>query len=334
MSRRKPKVEVVLHSRAPLKRMEMIHAAIVGGGFPNSSTLAEDLEVSPKTIKRDVEFMRDQLELPLEYDAQRYGYHYTRPVTQFPPMKISEGELLALFVAEKAVAQYQGTPYGKVLHAAFEKIVGGLHEYVTIRMRNPGGDISFRQGGVGEADIAVFETVQAALVGRVELEFFYRPLNATTHTKRRVRPYHLACVDHQWYLFAFDLARNGMRTFVLARMKRPETTKHPFVRPKEFSLAEHLDGAFGVFPGREGHTVTVRFDAFASQLVRERKWHPTQELKEIDDDCVELTVSVGNFHEISRWIMSWEDHAVVVKPAALRRKMRETLTKMATHYRE
>ena len=334
MSPRTRTPNVALHSRPPLKRMEVIHTAIVSGRFPNSTSLAEELEVVPKTIKRDVEFMRDQLGLPIEYDARRYGYYYTRPVTQFPPMRVTEGELLALFVAEKAVAQYQGTPYGKVLHAAFAKIVGGLQEYVTIRMRNPGADISFRQGGVGQADLAVFEAVQDALVGRVELEFFYRPLNATTHARRRVQPYHLACVDHQWYLFAHDLARNGMRTFVLSRMRRPEVTRRRFERPKDFSLAEHLDGAFGVFPGGEGHTVTVRFDAFASQLVRERKWHPKQEIREVGDECVELTVRVGNLHEISRWVMSWEDHAEVVKPAALRRKLRETVARLAATYRD
>ncbi len=52
--------------------MLRIHQAIQSGSYPNASTLARELEVSTKSIHRDLEFMRDRLELPMEYDALRY----------------------------------------------------------------------------------------------------------------------------------------------------------------------------------------------------------------------------------------------------------------------
>ena len=51
-----------LHSRPPLERMLRIHQAIQSGKFPNATTLARELEVSTKSIHRDIEFMRDRLE--------------------------------------------------------------------------------------------------------------------------------------------------------------------------------------------------------------------------------------------------------------------------------
>jgi proteasome accessory factor B len=60
-------------SRPPLARMHRIHEALQRGSHPNCSTLAREIEVAVKTIQRDIEFMRDQLGLPIEYDQARRG---------------------------------------------------------------------------------------------------------------------------------------------------------------------------------------------------------------------------------------------------------------------
>jgi biotin operon repressor len=73
-----------------------------GKKFPNCRKLAHELEVSEKTIQRDIEFMRYQLGLPIEYDQLHFGFVYTEPVTSFPNIQVSEGEIVALFVAQKA----------------------------------------------------------------------------------------------------------------------------------------------------------------------------------------------------------------------------------------
>ena len=85
-----------LRSRPPLERMLRIHQALQSGKFPNASTLAREIEVAAKTIHRDIEFMRDRLGLPIEYDSARIGYHYTKEVSAFPNIQITEGELFAL----------------------------------------------------------------------------------------------------------------------------------------------------------------------------------------------------------------------------------------------
>src|SRR5437867_12668694 len=64
-------------SRPPLERMLRIHRAIQAGKYPNATALAGELEVSTKSIYRDIEFMRDRLELPVEFDGARNGFHYT-----------------------------------------------------------------------------------------------------------------------------------------------------------------------------------------------------------------------------------------------------------------
>src|SRR5271154_4626599 len=87
-----------LHSRPPLERMLRIHQLLQSGCFPNATTLAREIEVATKTIHRDIEFMRDRLNLPIEFDPAKNGYHYTGEVSAFPTMQITEGEIFALVV--------------------------------------------------------------------------------------------------------------------------------------------------------------------------------------------------------------------------------------------
>ena len=102
-------------SRPPFERMLRIHQALQAGDYPNATRLAGELEVSTKSIHRDLEFMRDRLSLPLEYDGARRGFYYTQSVSAFPTLQITEGELFALLVAEKALQQYRGTNFEKPL---------------------------------------------------------------------------------------------------------------------------------------------------------------------------------------------------------------------------
>src|SRR5436305_14157755 len=112
-------------SRPPLERMLKIHDELRRGTLINCTRLVKALEVSRKTIVRDIAFMRDRLDLPIEYDPLIQAYRYTQPVTSFPTVNVTEGELLALLVAQRALEQYRGTPFHRPLEIAFGKLAAG-----------------------------------------------------------------------------------------------------------------------------------------------------------------------------------------------------------------
>ena len=320
-------------SRPPLARMLRIHEKLKHDQFPNCTQLALDLEVVPKTVQRDIEFMRDRLDLPIEFDFRRNGFHYTASVENFPTVQVTEQELIALCVAEKALAQYRGTPFEGPLHAAFQKLTEGLTDVVSFRWVDLDSTISFRSLGTTVADLELFEAVSRAVLRSQELEFQYHKLVGRGHEPRRVQPYHLGCIENQWYLFAFDLDRQQMRTFVLGRMKEVQSTGNRFTRPEDFSMTKHLGDSFGVFSADgKPQEVRIRFDAFAARLVRERKWHASQKIKELADGEVELSLKLGNLTEIQRWVLSWGEHARVVVPEALRRQIARTVEALSITY--
>ena len=159
---------------------------------------ANEFEVTVRTIMRDVDFMKCRINLPIEFNADRNGYYYTRPVEQFPQLPISEAEVFALLVAHKAIAQYHGTPFERPLEMAFRKLTGQLDRSVQFSLGNLDEVLSFRPFAPEDADLENFQIITRGLKERRELKFLYRNLGADKAHWRQVRPYHLACVDNHW----------------------------------------------------------------------------------------------------------------------------------------
>src|SRR3984885_5830654 len=229
-----------LHSRPPLERMLRIHRALQSASFPNATKLAREVEVSTKTIHRDIEFMRDRLNLPVEYDAQRNGYFYNGEVSAFPTMQITEGEIFALVVAEKALQQYRGTSFEKPLLSAIKKMEQALPDTISLNLAYIEQTISFRTRAEQILDLKIFDVLAKTAARRQQIELTYRKPGQTKPEARIVDPYHLANINGEWYLFAYDHARKDIRTFAPARIKSVQPTGKTFVRPQKFSLEKRL----------------------------------------------------------------------------------------------
>src|SRR3989442_1275066 len=251
--------------------MLRIHQEIKSGKFPNASHLAVELGVSTKSIHRDVEFMRDRLGLPLEYDGRRYGYYYTQEVTSFPTVQISEGELFAMLVAEKALQQYRGTSFERPLMSAFGKLAAGLPDSVSIHLSDWEPTASFRTSAQPVANLENFELLAKAAAERQQLELTYRKPGQQKTESRVVDPYHLANINGEWFLFAYDHLRNDIRTFAPSRIQEAELTGKTFVRPQKFSLEKRLRDTFGVVTGQGEFEVVIRFDELVSDYIREKR---------------------------------------------------------------
>ena len=309
--------------------MLKIHEALQGAQLPNCIKLAGTLEFSVKTIQRDIDFMRDRLNLPIEYDSHRHGYYYTEAVTGFPSVQMTEGEVLALLVAEKALEQYRGTPFEDTLRTAFEKIVTGLDTEVSFR---PAPGVSFRSSGVAVADLEVFQGLHRAVRSQQEAGFNYAKVGAAAPETRRGRPHHLACVQGAWYLIAWDLRREALRTFALSRISRVRVFEKRFERVPGFSAESYWGNSFGVFTGDGVIPVRINFDEFAARFIRERVWHHSQSVRELPRGALELRLQVADLNEVANWVLSWGEHAEVMTPASLRQRVRHTAHAMVARY--
>ncbi len=308
--------------------MLRIHQAIQAGNHPNATKLAQEMEVSAKSIHRDLEFMRDRLDLPLEYDAAHGGYHYTETVSAFPTLQITEGELFALLVAEKALQQYRGTNFEKPLLSAFKKMSASLPDTISLNLADWEQSISFRTRAEPVVNLEIFDALGKATAQRQQLELTYRKAGQREPELRVVDPYHLANINGEWYLFAFDHLRKDVRTFVPARIKAMKPTGKTFARPQKFSLEKRLRDSFGVHSAQGEFQVAIRFSETVADYIREKKWHDSQELIELKDGGVELRLKLSSLPEVERWVLGWGGNAVVLKPAELAEMVKKSARKI------
>ena len=299
--------------------------------FPNCSTLARKFEVTVRTIKRDIDFMKLRMNRPIAYDAKRFGYYYTKPIERLATIKVTQNELVSLVVAYKAVAQFRRTPFKAALETALQKIRGEGNDS-PLSLGSMDRIVSFRPFAPEETNGEALEVFTNAIQNERAVEFLHRKPGVATVTRRHVHPYHIACIDNQFYLLGYDLGRKGIRMFAVARVQEAKVLEEKFTRPKQFNPNEHLRGTFGAYNGSEDYEVVIDFDAWAADFIRGRKWHGTQKITERAGGGIRLEMRLNSIEEVQRWVLSWGTHAMVLKPAALCNRVHEVFAEMNARY--
>jgi len=135
-------------------------------------------------------------------------------------------------------------------------------------------------------------------------------------------------VDGCWYLIGHDLDREAMRIFALPRMTRCRVTQRPFERPEGFDGLAYLQDSFGVRTdaGDESlQVVRVELRDYAARMAQERSWHPTQELRRLNNagTRVEICFHVSRLEEMVHWVLRRGSKARVLGPPELKRLVRD-----------
>lgn len=310
--------------RSTIWRVHDIIKRLQARPFQSAAQLAEAIEgVSTKTILRDVKFMKEQLDLPLKYDEKKHGFHFTEPVSEFAPMQLTKGELVALFVAEKAVEPLKGTRLHKLVHESLHKIAEACPEYVSLKWQDLDEAFSMKTTGGLKSSVEVFSTLMDAVLGQREVEFDYHKLESRRGERRQVRPYHIVQLQQGWYLIAHDPKRGALRKFALQRMSGLKRLKSRFVRDPSFNIRDYLGSGFGVWSYPEDaprFEVCIRFTGWAARYVAERQWHSSQSItpKKDDGSEIEFRAELAGLEEITRWVLGHGRHAKVLAPKKLR----------------
>lgn len=320
-------------TRRPIQRIYVIHEAVQEGSYPNCRKLAQRLEVTDKTIQRDITFMRDELGLPLEYDDKLHGYTYTQDVSQFPVFQLGAAELAGLFLASHAMETVKGTGLEETMREVFSKLTKMIEGEVEFSWADLDRVMSRKVRGVAKKDLKLFGKLAEAVLQQREIAFHYRKLGSGKAEPRRLQPYHLGEVDGCWYVIGYDLVREAMRTFALPRLTRLKVGKEDFERPPDFDGSHYLHHSFGVWtaPGDQDlHVVRVELRDYAARMAQERRWHPTQELKVLNHagTRVELCFHVSRLEEVVRWVLSWGSKARVLSPPELKKMVKDEVREM------
>lgn len=320
-------------TRRPLVRIYEIHAAILGGTYPNCSQLAEQLCVQPKTIQRDITFMRDELRLPVEYADKLHGFFYSKDVSDFPVFQTTAEDLAGLFLARTALNSVRGTQLADVMQSVFAKLTRGMQGKIQFAWSDLDDAFSRKMSEQSPQDVKLFGVIAESILNQDVTLFNYRKIGAENSEPRKVHPLHLGEVDGGWYLIAHDVERGELRTFALPRMSRLKVTRKKFKRPSDFVGSAYLKQSFGIWNVASDtslQVVRVELKNYAARLAQERRWHPTQEIFPLNAKAtrVEVRFEVGRLEEVLRWVLSFGSHAKVLGPPALVKALRAEIEAM------
>ena len=196
-----------------VNRVLMIDEAIRSGSYPSIEKLAKQSEVTKRTIERDLEYLRDIYQAPIEYDWEKRGYFYSEPNFFIKSVILTEGELFSIAIFDRLLEQYRNTPIEAALRQIFDKIIKSLPERVTVDTVLLSPHISFISDHQGYIDPKVFEKIFTALKTRRTINFEYRPLQKTTYMGRTVNPYHAICQRGNWYFIGYCHDKKEPRMF-------------------------------------------------------------------------------------------------------------------------
>jgi predicted DNA-binding transcriptional regulator YafY len=322
-----------LNTKPPIRRLYWALNRLRSNRPLKATDLANEFEVTVRTAYRDLDFMRDQWRIPLEFDRAKGTYLLTEPLAELPPVTLSQGELISLYFAEKVLAQYRNTPFERDLTSAFKKIQELLPEEVHVSPSTLDDYLSFDPGPLYTPDVEVFRDVLAAQRVRRKLRIVYRSLSSNRTWRRTVHPYHLFNHHGDWYVAAWDEHHGEVRIFALHRIRRATVTTEPFDVPPGFTFKRFMKDAFAVQKGERPVEVAIRFAARQARWIRERKWHSSARVQEEMGGSLVLNLKVAETSEIKRWVMQFGREAEVLAPASLRRAVKEDLQAAVKLYR-
>jgi len=282
--------------------------------------LAERLAVHPRTLRRDIDRLR-QLGYPIHASSGVAGGYAFRAGQTLPPLLLDDEEALAVAIALQIAAA--GTVSG-VEESSLRALVK-LEQVMPTRLRRRTGALRSaivpvqRMGPT--IDAGVLATLATACRDQLQVGFSYRDLRGQASV-RQVQPHGLVHTGHHWYLVAWDPARDDWRNFRIDRVEgAPVIGAHfaPRPGPGGGDLGAYVSGQLAVtIQGEEARVVLHKpLDDMLPRIP------PAAALLEpIDESRCLMRCPAHQLDWLVYWLMSLEVEFEVRDPPALKQRLR------------
>ncbi|TLY46866.1 MAG: YafY family transcriptional regulator, partial [Gammaproteobacteria bacterium] len=299
------------------ERILTLHRILKSARYPVSlAKLLDELGCSRATAYRDIAFLRDALGAPIESDGENAAFRYAADEAErfeLPGLWLTSEELQALLALNELV----GRTGPGVLASALAPFRSRIDRLLSAR-RFPLERIRVIGYGTRKVDEATFRHVASAVLERRRLKFKYRARSTDQPTEREVSPQRLTHYRDNWYLDAFDHARNALRSFALDRVKGAQLREDAAVDHDEAELNQHLASSYGIFSGPPKAWATLRFSPHTARWVADEHWHSQQQGAWLGDGRYELKVPYSNSKELLMDVLKYGPDVEVVAPLSLR----------------
>ena len=326
-------------------RIEMLIRRQSGVSFDQ---LLDELEVSPATLKRDLQYLRDRMDAPIVYARDDNVYRFAdgaaaaanggplaKPAArsmELPGVWFSEKELHALLTMHQLIA---GLDDGGVLGRHLQPLLDKLHGMLGASGAEA-QSLMRRVRIVNPAKRAVasrwFEEAVSAVLSRRRLLISYYTRSKRSESERVLSPQRLLHYRNTWYLDAWCHASEGLRRFALDAVRSAKVLDEPARELPMATVEEALDQGYGIFGGARLRWATLHFSAEAAQWVAQEEWHPQQQLKAQADGSLRMRIPYSEHTELVMDVLRHGPNVRVISPPELIAQVRDQLEQTLQGY--
>ena len=293
------------------------------------------LQVSRASVTRDLEYMRDSFNAPIEYDSEANGYKFGNPKPgpryELPGLWFSADEAYALLTMHTLLAELQPgllEPHIKPLQERVRSVLGGEPAWKEVEKR-----IRVFQPERRTAATEFFGIVATAVLKRSRLWIRHFNRKENRETEREISPQRLVHYRDNWYVDAYCHKSEGLRTFAVDAIRAAELREGRAKEVPAAELDEHLGSCYGIFAGKEVQWARLRFSAEAARWVSAQIWHPNQKTSWEKSGSYVLEIPYANDRELLMEILKFGPDVEVLAPASLRERVAQSLAQAAGRYR-
>jgi predicted DNA-binding transcriptional regulator YafY len=296
----------------------------------------EELEISPATFKRDLEYLRSRMQASIVYDRFLGGYKFESGSNvekiEMPGLWFSEKEATALVLMQHLLSSLdQGGligPHIEPLTAIIDGILGQSETTAKdLRKR-----IKVVGMGSRKNSIENFSEIGAALLKRNRLEISYYSKGKDELTEREISPQRLIYYRENWYLDAYCHMRNDLRSFAVDGIREANLSNKKAEEVSEKQCQEHFAESYGIFSGKATQRAKLRFTPEHARWVSGEHWHGQQIGSFDKEGYYNLEFDYNQDPELIMDILKHGSGVEVIGPANLKNRVKIELSKALKGY--
>jgi proteasome accessory factor B len=298
--------------------------------------LAARFNVTTRTVWRDLAALQEA-GFPLvdeKRDRTTVWKLLNMPLKALNDAGLSVTEACSLYLSRALLVSFTGSPFEPGLTAIIRKIekalsprvrafLGKLPEVIQVK------PAPRKKVTAARHDEFVARLIEAAAERRIA-KVLYFSLHSNREKDYELHPYHIAYAEGGLYLTAYVPEYRQIRVFAMERVRRVTVLDRRFT-PVEDLTTEAFGHSLGVHRGKP-ERIVIDFSRRVASYVRERTWHTSQQIDDLPDGGVRLTLKVCRDWALRTWVLGWGAHAHVVSPSALAEDVLEQLEEARDGY--
>ena len=290
-------------------RLYRIETLIRSRGTVSFATLLDELEVSPATLKRDLEYLRSRMGAPIEYDRYANGYRFAPetsarpagPRHELPGLWFDEAELYSLLMAQQLLA---GLDSDGLISRHLQPLLTRIHHLLGSGEGEGAAERLMARVKVVTAlrrpvQSRFFERVSAALLSRQRLLLRYLTRARREVGERTVSPQRLVHYRNTWYLDAWCHRVEGLRRFALDAIEQASVLDASARDIPMARVQAEMDAGYGIYAHGTRRWALLRFDPQAAQWASREEWHPEQQGRLLPDGGLRAAAALRRRHRVA-----------------------------------